>query len=52
MLNIQIMHKVKTLVLVVLAATMVFATSCSRKSHNGCPNNFGKLEKQDPNKDA
>ena len=52
MRNIQIMQKVKTLVIVAIAATLVFATSCTRKSHSGCPANFGKIEKQEKQKDA
>jgi hypothetical protein len=52
MRNIQIMQKVKTLVIVAIAATLVFATSCTRKSHNGCPSNFGKIEKQEQQKDV
>jgi hypothetical protein len=52
MRNSLYMQKIKTLALVALVGTMIFATSCSRKSHLGCPGQFGNTEKQEQHKDA
>lgn len=46
------MQKIKTLALVVLVGTFMLTTSCTRKSHMGCPGNFGKVEKQEQQKDV